>query len=73
MDGRVVAIGDPLTVGPFALCGVHVIGVVEADAALQAWDALDDDVTMVIADGTVMRVLEKARDRHPHVLVAELP
>lgn len=51
--GGVVAIGDPVRVGGWALAGVRVLGADSPAAARQAWRDLPPDVALVIVDPVV--------------------
>ena len=59
--GRVVAIGGEIEIAGFALAGVELHPVADAEAAREAWAALATDVTLVIVTASVARALDVDR------------
>lgn len=71
----IAAIGSvdgPAVIEGFALVGVDVHVVVDADVA-DAWDGLDDDVGLVILSREVAAILGARVDDHPDRLVVVTP
>jgi vacuolar-type H+-ATPase subunit F/Vma7 len=70
---RIAAIGEEQRVRGFALAGVVVAAVADETAARNAWEALDDDVGLVILTPTAARGLRQELARAPRRLFVELP
>ncbi|HVM58622.1 MAG TPA: V-type ATP synthase subunit F [Gaiellaceae bacterium] len=70
---RVVAIGDERRLGGFALAGVEIVHAAGAADAAAAWEALADDVALVVLDSESYPALAARLDERPEVLWAVLP
>jgi vacuolar-type H+-ATPase subunit F/Vma7 len=70
---RVAVLGEEVAVQGYALAGAVVLVVEDADATRQAWDALPDDVAVVILTRTAAQALGPARVAGPHPLTVVMP
>ena len=70
---RAVAIGDERRLGGFALAGVEVVPAAGAGEAAAAWEALDDDVALVVLDPQAYPALAPRLAERPMVVWAVLP
>ena len=69
---RVAVIGDELRLGGFALAGAAVHDARDAAAAEAAWDALPDDVTLLVLDAEAARALAGRLAERPDLLPVEI-
>ncbi len=69
----VVAIGEEQRVRGFALAGVGVVAAADETAARAAWEALDDDVGLVILTPAAAHGLREDLASAPRRLWVELP
>jgi vacuolar-type H+-ATPase subunit F/Vma7 len=70
---RAVAIGDERRLGGYALAGAEVVPATAAGAVTAAWEALDDDVALVVLSPDAHAVLAGRLDERPTVVWAVLP
>ena len=70
---RAVAIGDERRLGGYALAGVEVVPATGAGDAAAAWDALADDVSLVVLDPPAHSALAARLDERPMLVWAVLP
>ncbi len=70
--GSVVALGETHELEGFALAGVEVI-VADAADAVSAWEALDDDVVLVILSPSAAAAVLGELHRRPEVLTVVMP
>ena len=70
---RAVAIGDERRLGGYALAGVEVAPAADAGDAAAAWQALADDVALVVLDPPAYAALAPRLDERPNVVWAVLP
>ncbi|MGZ4292397.1 MAG: hypothetical protein ACXVQQ_07355 [Gaiellaceae bacterium] len=70
---RAVAIGDERRLGGYALAGAEVVPATAARTVIAAWEALDDDVALVVLSPDAHAVLAGRLDERPTVVWAVLP
>lgn len=71
--GRVVALGSDHRLDGFALAGASVVVAPTDDDVVDAWEAVGDDVGLVILSPGARRILDsRLRDR-PDVLTVVVP
>jgi len=70
---RVAALGDTASVEGFALAGALVFAADDPDAIDAAWDALPDDVGVVILTPLAQHRLQARLDDRPHMLTVMSP
>ena len=70
---RAVAIGDERRLGGYALAGVEVVPATGAGDAAAAWEALADDVALVVLDPQAYPALAPRLAERPMVVWAVLP
>lgn len=69
---RAAAIGDERRLGGYALAGAWVVAAAPEDAGA-AWDALPEDVALVVLSPDVYPALAPRLDERPDVVWAVLP
>ena len=70
---EVAVIGDELRLGGFALAGAEVHDAPDAAAALAAWEALPEDVSLLVLDAEAARALADRFPERPELLRVEMP
>ncbi|HWS46457.1 MAG TPA: V-type ATP synthase subunit F [Acidimicrobiia bacterium] len=70
---RVAVLGEPALVGGFALAGALVFGVGDHAAIDAAWDALPDDVSVLVLTPRAADRLRDRLDERPQLLTAVSP
>ena len=70
---RAVAIGDERRLGGFALAGADVVHAATAREATAAWEALAEDVAVVVLSPDAHAALADRLDERPTVVWAVLP
>ena len=70
---RVAVLGEEVSVQGYALAGADVLAADDADAAREAWDALPDDVAVVIVTPEAAAALGPERVDGLHPLVVVMP
>ena len=70
---RVAVIGEQVSVQGYALAGAVVLVAEDADAAQHAWDALSEDVAVVILTSTAAQALGPVRVAGLHPLTVVIP
>jgi vacuolar-type H+-ATPase subunit F/Vma7 len=70
---RVAVLGEEVVVQGYALAGAVVVVAEDPDTARQAWDALSEDVAVVILTRTAARALGPERVAGLHPLTVVLP
>ncbi len=70
---RLAAIGEPGLVQGFALAGVRVFAVEDANAARAAWRELEPDVGIVILTAAAQRALDAELSRSQAPLSVVMP
>lgn len=66
--GRVVAIGEGVTVRCYGLAGATVMVAEDAEAAVQAWSALSADVVLAILTPGCSSALAGMEPAHPTLM-----
>lgn len=70
---RAIAIGDERRLRGYALAGADVVPATTADEVNAAWDALAEDVAVVVLSPDAHAVLAGRLDERPSVVWAVLP
>ncbi len=71
--GRAVAIGEHARIEGFALAGVALAPAADAAAALAAWEALPDDVALLLLTPAAAAAIgDRSRER-PRLVCVEVP
>ncbi len=70
---RAVAIGDERRLGGYALAGAEVVPATTTGTVTAAWEALDDDVALVVLSPEAHAVLAGRLGERPTVVWAVLP
>jgi vacuolar-type H+-ATPase subunit F/Vma7 len=70
---HIVALGESDQVQGFALAGVRLIATAEPDELVRAWEALPDDVAVVILTRSAHRVLGERLGERPRLLWTVMP
>ena len=70
---RAVALGDDRRLGGYALAGADVVSVGDAGEAVAAWEALPDDVALVVLTPEVGAALAGRFAERPSLLRAVIP
>jgi vacuolar-type H+-ATPase subunit F/Vma7 len=70
---RVAVLGDQVSIQGYALAGAVVLVAEDADAARHAWDALSEDVAVVILTRTAAQALGQERVAGLHPLTVVMP
>jgi len=70
---RAVAIGDERRLGGYALVGAEVVPAATAGEVTAAWEALAEDVAVVVLSPDAHEVLAGRLDERPSVVWAVLP
>lgn len=70
---RAVAIGHELRLGGYALAGVEVKHAPDAEAARAAWEALPEDVALLVLDATAHEALARPLAERPRLVWAVVP
>ncbi|WP_149264591.1 hypothetical protein [Actinomadura sp. K4S16] len=71
--GRVAVLGERARVEGYGLAGALVSPADGAGEVRSAWEALDDEVAVVVMTPAAAEVLEDARHRRPGVLTVVMP
>ncbi len=71
--GSVVALGETDELEGFALAGVRVVAIGTGADALSAWEALDEDVGLVILSSAAAAVLRTELGGRPEILTVVMP
>jgi vacuolar-type H+-ATPase subunit F/Vma7 len=70
---RIVALGEAESAEVFAMVGVEVVAVSDADALKRAWAGLRDDVGLVILTRSAAQMLGRSLHEDGHPLWAVMP
>ena len=71
--GTVVALGSGHALDGFALAGASVVNVTTDDNLVRAWEALGEDVGLVILSPEAGRILDSHLQNRPDVLTVVMP
>jgi vacuolar-type H+-ATPase subunit F/Vma7 len=70
---RAAALGEDVRVTGYALAGAEVHPAANAEAALEAWDRLADDVDCLILTPAALDALRDRLHERPYLVWAVLP
>jgi vacuolar-type H+-ATPase subunit F/Vma7 len=71
--GTVVALGSGHVLDGFALAGASVVNATTDDNLVRAWEALGEDVGLVILSTEAARILDSHLQNRPDVLTVVVP
>lgn len=71
--GTVVALGSGHALDGFALAGASVVTATTDDDVVRAWEALGEDVGLVIVSPEAARILDSRLQDRPDVLTVVVP
>ena len=73
MSSRVAALGEPIRVQGFALAGAMAVPAEEPEAIRRAWEALPDDVVVVVLSPAAASALGERRHARHGILTVVIP